>query len=671
MIRPLQFPHGKLAERTHGMFAEDGLLSGAKNFEYRPQQQEMATAIARVLEEQRHLIVEAGTGVGKSLAYLLPAAIYAVEQGRKALISTYTINLQEQLFHKDIPIVQKLLSQPVRATLLKGRQNYICPRRLKRAMQTADDLFSKQQMPELQRLHEWSLKTADGTLSDLDPQPDIQVWLQVCSEQHTCTPRSCGNDPACHYQQARRRILESEIVVLNHTLLFTLMGGVNEMGDDEGYLFANDFLVLDEAHALEGVAARHVGAAFSTSDLRYLLFRLHHPGNHRGLLRALRMAEIEKTVLDTLDALDKFNAHAQTLFQNIKANELRVRESDILPDCLSLPMMQLRNQLVDAVKQIESEDDQADLRDAAVRLVEMQTSLAFFLKYEDPTCVYWIEREGRLRSSFTLQASPVDLAPVLRQLLFRPEQTAILTSATLSPGGGLGYFQQRVGGEAAEALQVDSPFDYERQMTVYIARTMPEPQDKVRYQQELAKWIKHFVAMTHGKAFVLFTSYGTLQAMAGELAGWFQKKGLTLLTQGAGTSRHALLTAFKADRDSVLFGTDSFWHGVDVPGEALSNVIITRLPFSVPDHPMTEAKIEEIERRGGDAFQEFSLPEAVLRFKQGVGRLIRTKSDRGQIVVLDRRIISKPYGRAFLAALPRCPVEMVDIRDGEESEERV
>lgn len=666
MIRPLRFPSGDFPGRMKEAFGESGLLSGAKNFEYRPQQQQMAVAVAQALQESSHLIVEAGTGVGKSLAYLVPATLHALEHGRKAIISTYTINLQEQLFHKDIPIVQSLLPQPVRATLLKGRQNYLCPRRLVRALQSSDDLFSNTQLTELRRLQEWSLKTKDGTLSDLDPQPDMHVWAQVCSEEHICTPRTCGNDPLCFYQQARKKMLESEILVLNHTLLFSLMGGVTEISEaEEGYLFANDFLILDEAHAVEMVAARHIGEAFSSSSLRYLLQRLYHPGTRRGILKAMHLASLEKSVIDCLEALDRFSALLQAKFENVKSAEIRIREPDCVEDCISLPILNLRNLLLDSARDLESEDDQADLRDAGLRLAAQQKALTTFLKFEETSSVYWIEREGKYKTSYTLQTSPVDLAEVLRQIIFRPEQTAILTSATLSTGKGLGYFQGRVGGEVATALQVDSPFDYPRQMKVYIPKSMPEPHERELYQKALAKWITHFVAQTHGKAFVLFTSYGTMQTLAAALTPWFQEKGITLLIHGSGLSRHHLIAEFKKDKDSVLFGTDSFWHGVDVPGEALSNVILTRLPFSVPDHPLIEARIESIEQHGGDAFREFSLPEAILRFKQGVGRLIRTKSDKGQIAILDSRILNKSYGRAFLAALPDCPVEILHSEPGD------
>jgi ATP-dependent DNA helicase DinG len=664
MIAPLDVLSSPLERRTREFFSPEGPLSKARNFEFRPQQQTMAAAVAAALHQRTHLLVEAGTGVGKSLAYLVPAVLHALEHTRKAVISTHTINLQEQLFYKDIPLAQKILPDAFSAVLLKGRQNYLCPRRLDRALRHAGDLFVSSETEELKRIAEWHQRTQDGTLSDLDPAPDPKVWIQVCSEPHVCTGRTCGGNPRCFYQQARKQIQEAHVVVVNHSLFFNYLTGLEEPDEGEnGYLFTNDFVIFDEAHTVENVAARHLGLGVSHAGVRYLLQRIYHPKTQKGLAQLLRRGEMVKEVADVLQTADRFFEGIETSADFKRGNEVRVTRPDLAEDLLNLPLAKLHRSLSDAASDTQDEDLKLDLQDCGRRLGALRQQIAAFLSQEQDDFVYWIERGGKHAQNLQLNAAPIDIAPVLRTRLFRPDNTVIMTSATLSVAKGLGYFQRRIGGEDATTLQVDSPFDYARQMKVYIPKTMPEPAQAEAYEKSLAQWIKHFVTMTTGKAFVLFTSYKSLQNLAATLEMFFMTSNLPLLVQGTKLPRHRLLQKFKEEKNSVLFGTDSFWQGVDVPGEALSNVILTRLPFAVPDHPLTQAKLEKIEQDGGDPFRDYSLPEAILKFRQGVGRLIRTGQDQGIIAILDNRILTKTYGKAFLAVLPKCPVEIVESTD--------
>jgi ATP-dependent DNA helicase DinG len=625
-------------------------------FEVRPQQREMALAVAESLASGRHLAVEAGTGVGKSFAYLVPMILAATLRKQPAVVSTYTIGLQEQLMLKDLPFLQSHLGTPFKAVLVKGRSNYLCLRRLARAERHAPDLFKTKQAEEIERLRAWSDHAVEGSQQELKELPPPDVWSAVNVEHGNCMFHRCPEYSRCFLMKARAAIREADLLVVNHHLFFSDLA----LRMNGGAILPESGLVtLDEAHQVENVASEHMGLRLSQAMFEYWLRRLYVPDTGKGLLAALKKGDAAHLVTQLYEALENFFHQVRTWagFQKDKTQQVVTAPP---PWETNLPtlMTQLTHQLRDIHEELEDLDSRAELQSARRRGQEMRESLEAFLRQAIPDSVYWVASEGSRRAQTVLYAAPIEVGPLLNEHLFAQAGAVVMTSATLAVGDNLDYFLQRMGAPEATALRVGSPFNYTRQMRIIIPAEMPDPNQFEPFTEATAQAVLKYVRLTRGRAFVLFTSDRLMRAVANKVRETLSDEKYELIMQGELLSRQAMLERFRKARRGVLFGLDSFWMGVDVRGEALSNVIITKLPFAVPDEPVVKARMDRIEEQGGDPFRDYSLPEAILKLRQGVGRLIRSSTDEGIVVILDPRIRTKWYGKKFLSALPECPVEV-------------
>ncbi|MBN2064593.1 MAG: DEAD/DEAH box helicase family protein [Sedimentisphaerales bacterium] len=666
------------------LLGPDGpIASKLDNYEQRQEQLDMVAAIGQAIADKKHLVVEAGTGTGKSFAYTAGVLPFLDENHKKkVVISTFTIALQEQLILKDIPFLKQASGLNFKAVLVKGRGNYLCWRRLDKALAAGRQLFDDDsQYDQLDELRQWALSARDGCLSEIEYAPDKAVWELVRSDPGVCTGRKCGRFESCFYQKARRQIYNADILVVNHALLFTDLAARLTQGQ---LLPDYDFVILDEAHSVEKVAGAHFGLQISNYQIRYLLNRLYNQKTRRGILSREMTNNTVSIIDDCHNACQLFFEEVETYDSSSRksGSNSRVMQPGVFLNCLSNPLEALATDLMTIAEKTAKDDDRMEFMYYAQKCRGFSLGIDQFISQTLETeCVYWVEssrnRFGNLNAS--LHASPLDLGPVLKEALFKPISSVILTSATISISGkkqkyidsgieqenaipeGFRYFTNSVGLDHCNTLQLGSPFDYKKQVEVYIEAGLPEP--KGNYESEFmeaaTEAIKGYLTMTHGKAFILFTSFSHLNKVANAIEGFCQSKNITMLAQGSGTNSQDLLERFRYDTNSVLLGVDSFWQGVDVRGESLSNVIIFKLPFAVPTHPLLQARMERIAQRGGSPFWDYQIPEAVLKLKQGFGRLVRSASDKGIVAILDPRVATKAYGRFFIDALPECKLRFV------------
>ncbi|MGD8865462.1 MAG: helicase C-terminal domain-containing protein, partial [Anaerolineales bacterium] len=677
-------------EELSAVFEPGGRFSDSfEGYENRPQQISMARAVTHALNESKHLLVEAGTGTGKSMAYLAPAYAWASTNGQRVVISTNTLNLQDQLIHKDIPDLSVALDEDVRGAVLKGRANYLCPRRFDALRRLGPR--STDEMRLIAKLLLWLAEGGPGDRTQLNlPRGESIVWSRLSADSEDCSMEACAAlaGGRCPYYQARLAAEQAHLIIVNHALLLADIAVGSRVIPEYNYL------IVDEAHHLESATTNGLSFSVTESEVQRVFRDLG--SRQRGLLRQILdlarrelppegAAAVERAISVISDRASECTEHARLLFERIAEFMLNQREGKevgrygqqvrivastrTLPDWekvefawedlrgpLGTMVQTLGTMSEDLESLVESGIEAAENLSVAARIArrslgDVYTNLESMIFEPDTSLIFWIEISSR-NERISLHVAPLEAGPLVEKHLWFQKEAVIMTSATLTTAGDFDYIRRRLHAHDAEELALGTPFDHETATLLYLINDIPEPFDRHRYQHALENGLLELFKATGGRALTLFTSYAHLQRTAQSLAEPLSAAGIYLYEQSSGASRHTLLEGFRSSERAVLFGTRSFWEGVDVPGQALSVLAIVRLPFDVPSDPIIAARAETYE----SPFQEYTVPEAILRFRQGFGRLIRTRSDRGIVVIFDRRILTKSYGRAFVDSLPRCTV---------------
>ena len=628
----------------------NGILSEKlEGFEHRPQQVKMAQAVETAFSQAKHLIVEAGTGTGKSLAYLIPAILWAVENNKKVVISTYTKTLQQQILNQDIPFLREKLGISFRYALCMGNENYLSLRRLERSAQTG--LFNKANEEEQRNgIFGWAAKTETGYRSELPFEVMPQVWEEVGRQKDLCLRKNCKTHSSCFYFKARKKWFGAHLLIVNHHLFFA------NVANSGAVLPTYDAVVFDEAQNLEDAATHFLGLEISNSNLFYFLDRLHNPRTKKGLLTRLDHAivpHVKKLTMTVRQAVEAFFTHFIEEYGR-EDRVVRFYKPPILDNGIYVPMEALRESLKSLEAGLNSEEDRIDVAATAERCFEFNNTVSAILNQNIPGYVYWIEIVKRKRiTRVILRGVPIHVAEELHAQVFDKLDRMIMTSATLTTSKNFEFIKERLGYHPTEELLLDAPFDYPNQALLYVPRDLPEPGSEVEpYVEELSDRCKELIMASGGKTFILFTSYALLNQIYEKLDEW--SLPFPLIRQGD-LPTTLMIDKFK-EKPSVIFGTNAFWQGVDIPGKALQSVIITKLPFDVPKEPLTEARIEELKSQNIDPFSHYQIPRAIIQLKQGFGRLIRKKTDKGVVSILDSRISRRGYGKKFITSLPVCPV---------------